>query len=77
MSNLNKTVAKFTYKKRKYEVDMLLDSKWASGAGNDGYVFDIFDVTEGKKGESVGQFDAYKGADYKKLAIDVIDVKEY
>ena len=70
MKNLNKTVAKFTYKKRKYEVDILLDSKRHDMEGNLKYAFDIFDVTEDKRGECVGQFNSSKEADYKKLAIE-------
>ncbi len=64
--NMNKTVCKFQHKFRKYEVDMLIDTKWASSM----YYFDVFDVTESS--ECIGQFEAHDGADYKKLAKEVI-----
>jgi len=42
--SMNKKVAKFQFKKRKYEVDLLLDASDFSHYRE----FDIFDVTDGK-----------------------------
>ena len=47
---LNKQVADFKYKNRKYEIDLLLDSI------KNGFVsYDVFDVTNDKKGKCVCQ----------------------
>ena len=43
--SLNKNVADFKYKKRKYEIDLLLDTLGSGFA-----TYDIFDVTDDKKG---------------------------
>ena len=63
----NNTVAKFTYKNKKYEVDQLLDSKWGSKAGTPRYIFDIF-----YNNKQVCAFDGYEGADYIKLAKEAL-----
>ena len=50
--SLNKNVADFGYKGHKYEIDLLLDSI------NNGYAtYDIFDVTNDKKGDCIAQFE--------------------
>lgn len=49
---LNKTVARFGFNGRRYEVDRLLDSY---DTFNQGYVYDTFDVTDDAKGESIDQ----------------------
>jgi hypothetical protein len=67
MKSLNKTVAKFTLKGKKYEVDQLLDSKWGGEAGTPRYAYDIFEGDE-----HITQFDAYEGADYVKLAKEAL-----
>jgi len=75
--NLNKTVADFKYKGRKYEVDLLLDSMC------NGYTtYDIFDVTEDIDGKvyGVGHFelcqqneDDYMPSELIEMAKDEID----
>ena len=64
----NKTVCKFEYKNKKYQVDQLLDSL----DGYDDFYFDIFDCTIIKRGICVGQFNTYEGDDYKKLTIEYL-----
>jgi len=72
--SLNKTICKFTYRGKRFEVDQLLDTKWGGKAGTPRFYFDIFVVTKKDKvGECVGQFEGYVGADYKKLAIYIIE----
>ena len=48
--SLNKIVADFEHKGRKYEIDLLLDSMGGGYA-----TYDIFDVTEDNEGKIVGQ----------------------
>ena len=49
---MNKNVADFEYKGRKYEIDLLLDSRY------EGFItYDIFDVTDNKKGEIAGHLE--------------------
>ena len=66
MSNI--TVCKFQYKLRKYEVDMLTETKW----GSEMCLFDIFDITD-VFSKCIGQMETNIGADYKKWAKEVID----
>lgn len=76
MSNdLNKTVADFEYKNRRYEIDLLLDSV-------DGFfaTYDIFDITDDKNGDSIGfleleqaEEDDYILSELIELAKDEID----
>jgi hypothetical protein len=65
MKKLNKTVATFTFKGKKYEVDQLLDTKW--GKGTPCYYFDVFEDNK-----QVTQFETYEGDDYVKRAIEAI-----
>jgi len=62
MTKLNKTVAKFTYNGKKYEVDQLLDTKWGNGSPR--YYFDVF-----QNDKQVAQFEAFEGEDYMARAI--------
>ena len=72
VDGLNKTVCKFQYKKRKYEVDCLLDSDLVDGK----FEFHIFDVTDGLNADGssvyVAAFEAQKGADYEKWAKETL-----
>ena len=69
--SLNKTVADFEHSGRKYEIDLLLDSI------SNGYAtYDIFDITNDKIGDFVGQLHLeqqeesdYMPSDLIKLAI--------
>ncbi len=57
--SLNKNVADFEHNGRKYEIDLLLDSMFNGFA-----TYDIFDVTEDKKGTTVAQLHlAQQGVD--------------
>lgn len=74
----NETVADFSYRKRKYEIDLLLDSM---GKGYASY--DILDVTEDEKGECVANLyleqtvkDQYMPSYLIKLAKQEIDKVE-
>lgn len=68
MNNLNKNVADFKYKKRKYEIDLLLDSIC------NGYAtYDIFDITNNKKGEIVGQFEVCQQEEDDYMLSDLIE----
>ena len=76
--SLNKTVADFTYKNRKYEIDLLLDSMKGGYA-----TYDIFDVTDDKIGDIVGQLhleqqeeDDYMSSELIELAIEEINPNE-
>jgi len=70
IKTLNKTVAKFIHRGIKYEVDMLLDTKYGDeGAATPGYKFHVFDITNN---DLVGEFDGYDGADYIMLAKQAI-----
>lgn len=65
--SLNKNVADFEYKGRKYEVDLLLDTL------KSGYAcYDIFDVTDDKKGEIEGQFTLYQQEENDYMPSDII-----
>jgi len=57
--SMNETVAKFQFKKRKYEVDFLLDAT--------GLEFDIFDVTDNKRGELAGHISMPRNYSHKQL----------
>ena len=65
--SLNKNVADFEYKGRKYEVDLLLDSM------RDGFAtYDIFDVTDSEKGEIEGQFTLNQQEENDYMSSDII-----
>ncbi len=66
---MNKNVADFEYKGRKYEIDLLLDSRY------EGFItYDIFDVTDNKKGEIAGHLELddnlYMASELIDLAIE-------
>ncbi len=63
---MNKNVADFSYKGRKYEIDLLLDS-----ISNGFSTYDIFDVTKDKKGDCVGHLYLY---DYSYMPSELIEL---
>jgi hypothetical protein len=67
MKKLNKTVAKFTFNGKKYEVDQLLDTKWGGRAGTPRY---YFNVCSGNK--QITQFETHEGDDYVKRAKEAL-----
>jgi hypothetical protein len=66
MKELNKTVAKFTFNGKRYEVDQLLDTKWGNGTPT--YYFDVF-----QGNNQVAQFEAHEGDSYIVRAIEAIN----
>jgi predicted RNA-binding protein associated with RNAse of E/G family len=65
MKKLNKTVAKFSFDGKKYEVDQLLDTKWGNGTPR--YYFDVF-----QNNKQITQFETHEGDDYVARAIEAI-----
>lgn len=57
--NLNETVAKFQLQKRKYEIDFLSDAT--------GLEFDIFNVTDSKRGELAGHISMPRNYSHEQL----------
>ena len=64
---MNKNVADFEYRGRKYEVDLLLDTL------KDGFAcYDIFDITDNPKGEIKGQLTLHQQEENDYMPSDII-----